>query len=132
LRQKLEGNPSYPVENFREPYIRHILDRARYYDGLGVDVLGRSVRHTILVHYNLINALFLKDVLDALRSEGFDTIDAEEAYRDPAHQTRVDTLPAGESLLWSLAHATGKYESRLRYPGEDGDYEKPVLDDLGL
>jgi peptidoglycan/xylan/chitin deacetylase (PgdA/CDA1 family) len=132
LRQRLETNSNYPVEKFREPYIRHVLDRARYYDGLSVDVLGRSVRHTLLVHYNLLNALFLRDVLDALASEGFDTIDAEEAYEDPVHRTRVDTLPAGESLLWSIAHATGKYEARLRYPGEDGNYEKPLLDDVGL
>jgi peptidoglycan/xylan/chitin deacetylase (PgdA/CDA1 family) len=132
LRQRLESNPNYPVANFREPYIRHVLDRARYYDGLSVDVLGRSVRHTLLVHYNLLNALFLKDVLEALASQGFDTIDADEAYEDPVHRTRADTLPAGESLLWSIAHASGKYEARLRYPGEDGDYEKPLLDDLGL
>jgi hypothetical protein len=44
----------------------------------------------------------------------------------------VDAIPAGESLIWSIAHASGKYEDRLRYPGEDGEYEKPLLDRLGL
>lgn len=132
LRQTLENNPSFPVETFREPYIRHILDRASFYDRLGVDLLGRSVCHTLLIHYNLINTLFLKDVLDALATDGWETIDVDEAYEDPVHQKRVDTLPAGESLLWSIAHASGEYEARLRYPGEDGEYEKPLLDELGL
>jgi len=31
-----------------------------------------------------------------------------------------------------LAKETGKFESRLRYPGEDDVYEKPSLDRLGL
>jgi hypothetical protein len=43
-----------------------------------------------------------------------------------------DTAPAGESLIWALAKETGKFEDRLRYPGEDDVYEKPVLDRLGL
>jgi hypothetical protein len=31
-------------------------------------------------------------------------------------------------LLWALAKETGKFESLLRYPGEDGDYEAPRMD----
>jgi hypothetical protein len=42
------------------------------------------------------------------------------------------TVPAGESLLWALAKETGKFESLLRYPGEDDVYEKPKLDRLGV
>jgi hypothetical protein len=41
-------------------------------------------------------------------------------------------VPAGESLLWALAKETGKFDSLLRYPGEDDVYEKPKLDRLGL
>jgi hypothetical protein len=41
-------------------------------------------------------------------------------------------LPAGESLIWSLAKESGKFDSVLRYPGEDGDYEKDKMDKHGL
>ena len=41
-------------------------------------------------------------------------------------------MPAGESLIWALAKETGRFESSLRYPGEDGGYEKPKMDALGL
>lgn len=132
LREKLEDDPGFPVERYREPYVAHVLDRARYYDGLSVEVLGRSVPHTLLVHYNLLNAFFLEHVLEALENEGFQRIDADEAFADAVYRERVDTLPAGESLLWSVAHATGRYGDRLRYPGEDGAYEKARLDALGL
>ncbi len=132
LRQKLEKNPGFSVDRYREPYLAHILDRARFYDGLSVEVLGRSVGHTLLLHYNLLNSLFLADLIEMLGREGWEIVDADEAYADPVHRQTVDVLPAGESLIWSLAHATGRYESKLRYPGEDGEYEKATLDDLGL
>ena len=41
-------------------------------------------------------------------------------------------LPAGQSLVWSLAKATGNVDDVLRYPGEDGAYEAPKMDALGL
>jgi len=42
------------------------------------------------------------------------------------------TIPAGESLIWALAKQSGKFEKVLRYPAEDGEYEKPLMDKLGL
>jgi peptidoglycan/xylan/chitin deacetylase (PgdA/CDA1 family) len=132
LRKKLEEAPAFPLERFREPYVAHIRDRVGFYDRLCEDVLGRSVPHVLLTHYNLLNALFLKDVLRALDEDGWERIDVEEAYADPVYRDPVDAIPAGESLIWSIAHASGKYEDRLRYPGEDGEYEKPLLDRLGL
>jgi hypothetical protein len=41
-------------------------------------------------------------------------------------------VPAGQSLVWAAAKADGRYEKLLRYPGEDGDYEAPKMDALGL
>jgi hypothetical protein len=76
--------------------------------------------------------LFLGDVLDNFRRRGWQTIDAEEAYRDPVFRLAPKTVPAGESLLWALAKETGKFNDVLRYPGEDDVYEKPKLDRLGL
>jgi peptidoglycan-N-acetylglucosamine deacetylase len=132
LRRKLADDPAFPVERFREPYLAHIRDRVRFYDELCVEILGRSVPHILLTHYNLLNALFLKDLLRVLEGDGFRFIDVDEAYADPVYREPVDAIPAGESLIWSIAHASGKYEDRLRYPGEDGEYEKPLLDRLGL
>ena len=59
-------------------------------------------------------------------------IDAEEAFSDEVFTRQPDTVPAGQSLLWALAKESGKFEARLRYPGEDDVYEKPVLDRLRL
>ncbi len=132
LRARLEAEPGFDAARFREPYLAHLWDRAQYYDGLSHAVLGRSARHTLLIHYNLLNALFLSDALNMFVGRGWDLIGADEAFRDPVFRREPRTVPAGESLLWALAKESGRFEGRLRYPGEDGDYEKEKLDRLGL
>jgi hypothetical protein len=64
------------------------------------------------------------------RDKGWTLIDSEVAFKDPVYSMRPNTLPAGESVLWALAKARGV--PGLRSPGEDGIYEKPILDRLHL
>jgi hypothetical protein len=84
------------------------------------------------VHFNVLNAFVLPDVLNAFEGAGWQWIDASLAFEDPVFRSQPQTLPAGESLVWALAKETGRFEERLRYPGEDDAYEKPKLDALGL
>ena len=132
LVARIQSEPTFDVARYRQPYLDHIWDRSQYYDSLSREVLGRSVPQTLLIHYNLLNALFLTDLLTMFQSRGWGIIDAEEAFMDPVFLRQPDTVPAGESLLWALAKETGKFDGRLRYPGEDDVYEKPLLDRLGL
>jgi len=132
LRQKLQQQPRFDVERYRDPYLAHLWDRAAYYENLATSVLGRSIPHTLLIHYNLLNALFLRDVLAMFRERGWKWIDASEAFRHPVFLSAPKTVPAGESLVWALAKETGRFDGELRYPGEDDTYEKPKLDGLGL
>ena len=132
LLTRLEAKRVFDVTLYRQPYLDHIWDRAQFYDRLSRDVLGHSVPHTLLIHYNLLNSFFLGDLLAMFRSKGWGVIDAEEAFSDKVFTRQPDTTPAGESLIWALAKETGKFEDRLRYPGEDDVYEKPLLDRLQL
>jgi peptidoglycan/xylan/chitin deacetylase (PgdA/CDA1 family) len=130
LAARLHRDPQADTRPYREAYLRHLYDRAQYYDGLSRIVLGRSVAHVLLLHHNLINALFVGDVIRMFRDRGWTLVDAEVAFHDPVYALRPDTLPAGESILWSLARQQGV--PGLRYPAEDDVYEKPLLDRLRL
>jgi len=132
LRKRLKEDGRADVKPYRDYYLQHILERARYYDGLARNVLGRSVRHTLLIHHNVLNGLFLGDLLDAFVREGWRLIDAERAFKDPVFARAPNNVPAGESLVWALAKETGRFDDSLRYPAEDGAYEKPRMDALGL
>jgi peptidoglycan-N-acetylglucosamine deacetylase len=130
LRDRLAKDPGADVKPYRDAYLNHVYERAQYYDELSRKVLGRSVLHVTLMHHNLINALFLRDVIRMFRAKGWQVIDAQAAFEDPVYKAEPDILPAGESILWALAKE--KKVPDLRWPGEDDSYEKPILDRLGL
>jgi len=132
LSARLTKDPGAEVQPYRDFYLAHMWERAQYYDDLARRVLGRSVKHTILMHYNLLNALFLVDLLNMFKSKGWKLIDAREAFKDPVFQAEPKIVPAGESIIWALAKETGKFDDLLRYPGEDSQYEKAKMDKLGL
>ncbi|HEV2913165.1 MAG TPA: polysaccharide deacetylase family protein [Pyrinomonadaceae bacterium] len=132
MQKRLKAERAADLSPYRDYYLKHIWERATFYDGLSRKVLGRSVRHTLLVHYNLLNALFLGDLLRMFESKGWRVIDAGRAFEDPVFASAPNIMPAGESIIWALAKETGRFDELLRYPGEDGDYEKEQMDRLGL
>jgi peptidoglycan/xylan/chitin deacetylase (PgdA/CDA1 family) len=132
LVARLNRDPAADTKPHRDFYLGHMWERSVYYNDLSQKVLGRSVKHTILMHYNLLNALFLGDLLDMFKSKGWKLIDAADAYTDPVFMSEPKIVPAGESLIWALAKETGKFDKLLRYPGEDSEYEKEKMDKLGL
>jgi len=129
---RLSKQPKAPIAPYRDYLVAHLLDRAAFYRQLALDVLGRDIRHTLLMHFNPLNAFVLADVMNAFEAAGWQWIDASLAFEDPIFRSQPQTLPAGESLVWALAKETGRFENRLRYPGEDDVYERPKMDALGL
>jgi peptidoglycan/xylan/chitin deacetylase (PgdA/CDA1 family) len=132
MADRLVKQPTAGIQPYRDYLISHLLDRASFYRQLAIDVLGRDIRHTLLIHYNALNALVLPDVMAAFETAGWQWIDASLAFQDEAFRRQPKTLPAGESLVWALAAETGRFKDRLRYPGEDGIYEEPKMNALSL
>ena len=132
LSARLAKDPAAAVRPYRDFYLSHMWERSLYYDDLARKVLGRSVKHTILMHYNLLNALFLSDLLDMFQNKGWKLIDAADAFKDPVFSAAPNIVPAGESIIWALAKETGKFDKLLRYPAEDSEYENAKMDKLGL
>lgn len=120
------------LKQYRDFYVQHLSERARYYEGLSYEMNGRHIAHTLLLHHNLTSALFLDDLIAAFKAQGWEVMDAQKAFEDEVYQTQPNTVPAGESLIWSMAKASGNYEDQLRYPAEDSRYEEPKMDRLGL
>ena len=132
LTTRLKENPSADLKPYRDFYLEHMWARAEYYDSLAQRVLGRPVKHTVLVHFNLLNGLFLNDLIAMLKAKGWQPIDAEEAFRDPVFSAQPKVVPAGESIVWSLAKEKGTIAKSLRYPAEDGEYENARMNKLRL
>lgn len=69
-------------------------------------------------------------MVSAFGDAGWQFVSPLQAFDDALYQQQPDTLPAGESLVWALAKAQGL--PGLRYPAEDAQYEKPILQAQGL
>ena len=132
LSDRLAKDPSADVKPFRDFYLEHMWDRAQYYDSLARRVLGRPVKHTILMHYNLLNGLVLGDLIEMFKSKGWKFIDASEALADPVFSAKPEVLPAGESIVWALAKANATIAPSLKYPAEDGNDVVEQMKKLGL
>jgi peptidoglycan/xylan/chitin deacetylase (PgdA/CDA1 family) len=132
LTERLRSNPTADTKPYRDYYLEHMWDRAQYYDSLAQRVAGRAVPHTILTHFNLLNALFLNDLMQMFESKGWEWIDAETALSDPLYSKFPKIIPAGESIVWALAKENGTIAKSLRYPAEDGDTELARIKKLGL
>ena len=132
LTARLKTNPGANLKPYRDFYLEHMWARSQYYDRLADKVLGRPVKHTVLVHFNLLNGLFLGDLLAMYKSRGWQLVDAEEAFTDPVFAAKPNVVPAGESIIWSLAKENGKIPIPLRYPAEDAEYENARMDKLKL
>jgi hypothetical protein len=76
--------------------------------------------------YTLLNSILLGDVLTMFESKGWELVSAQTAFHDPVFSNVQSNVPAGESLIWAMAKESGKFEGKLRYPGESDEYEEDV------
>ena len=132
MESRSKNDSSADLAPYRDFFLQHIWERAQFYDSLSRRTLGRSVRHTVLLHFNPLNARFLDDLIGMFVAKGWRPVDASYAYLDEVYDEQPNILPAGESLIWALAKQSGKFENELRYPGEDDVYENPKMDALKL
>jgi hypothetical protein len=131
-RIKEIGIEKTKINKYKDFYIQHIMERANYYEKLSYEMNGRHINHTLLLHHNLASALFLDDLINEFKQKGWAVVNADTAYQDKIFEQIPKSNFAGESLIWSMAKESGKYDQSLRYPAEDSRYEKGKMNRLGL
>ena len=107
-------------EALRDLYIEAHVDAAEFYDALARQAIGRSPVHMILLHETDIAALWIDDLVAALRAKGWRVVDADEAYADPVAQyaATYDTPSAQGTLTEMVAWDKGLPAPRW-YRGND-------------
>jgi peptidoglycan/xylan/chitin deacetylase (PgdA/CDA1 family) len=84
-------------------YIDHIMDCLHEAEKLAQDVMGRKIKHIVLLHANRINGAFLSDLLSELSAEGYTFISLDEALADPVYSIpETYAGPQGLSYLERL------------------------------
>lgn len=132
MDQRLAKESNASLKPYRDYYVAHMLDRAKVYRETAHQVIDREIKHTLLLHFNSTTAYFLGDLIAALKKEGWEIIDAGDAFSDDIYQREPNVLPAGDSLVRAILRESGKKLADPRYPAEDGSYLKDEMDKLGL
>lgn len=100
-------------------YVDALLQGIEFYDDVAKDQLGRSPRHVLLLHENDLAALFVPDLIAALRATGWDIIPAQDAFDDPISQIVPATEFNGQGRIAAIAHAQGLPRRDLVSPMEE-------------
>ena len=133
LAEVLARDSKADLAPLKAAYLAHLRQRALAYRALAMQVQGRDIAQVILLHHNLLNALWLDDALAMFREMGWTFTTPAEAFRDPVYQLMPDRPVAGQSLLVSMARSLGvdKFEGWERLM-DDGDAEIEALKTRGF
>ncbi len=133
LAEMLSKNPDADVSALKQTYLAHIRQRAQAYRSLSQHLQGRDIAQVLLLHHNLINALWLDDIITMFKDKGWVIVSPDVAFADPVYQLQPERAAPGQSLLLSMARSLGigKFEGWERLH-DDGDFEIEGLKKLGM
>lgn len=106
IAAKRAGKPM-DMDALRLLYVESHVQAADFADGLAIKTWGRSPIHVMLLHETDIAALYIADMVSALRADGWEIVTADEAYADPISQLFPDTPFANGTLTESAAWEKG-------------------------
>ena len=132
LTKVLDGNPDADLAPFRAIYLAHLRQRAEAYRDLSRRLFGRDIPQVLLLHHNLINALFLDDAIQLFKGMGWAIIDPETAFHDFVYSLDPQRPSPGQSLLISAARSLGYRPENWERLLDDGDAEIQELKREGV
>jgi len=129
LVARLKANPKAEVADIRQAYLDHLWQRAQAYRALAQRLQGRDIAQVLLVHHNLLNALWLNDAIAMFKARGWQFVSPAEAFADPVYALKPMGQVYGQSLLISMSKSLGlwKFEGWERLM-DDGDFEIESLE----
>lgn len=130
--EALSNGHTSDIDVLRQTYVSVLMETIEFYDAIAVDVLGRSPKHVLLLHENDLAAMFVDDLVLALRREGWQIISAREAYTDPISKTVPLTAMNGQGRVAAIAHSSGVDPRYLVHKSEDEFYLRALFEQRGL
>ena len=117
----------------RDLYVESHVRAADFADALMQKAIGRRPIHVMLLHETDIAALYIVDLVRALRADGWQIVTADAAYADPVaiEATRYDTPSAAgtltEMLAWQKGLPAPRWYERNEIPIANALFAKRVL-----
>lgn len=114
-RKAVRAGRPLNMDILREVYVDVLMGAVMFYDDLAVDHLGYSPPHVLLLHENDLAAMFIDDLVAALRDEGWEIISPDEAYAAPIADIVPQTLMTRQGHVAALAVEAGADKVTFRH-----------------
>ena len=106
-KQAVNEGRDIDMDALRTVYVEMLLGAIAFYDDVAINAIGRSPVHMLLLHENDIAALFVGDLVAALRNDGWEIVSPEAAYADPINDIVPETLMTRQGHIGALAVDAG-------------------------
>ena len=114
-----------------ELWVESHVQSAEFSDDLARRVLGRSPAHVMLLHEADVTALYVADLVAALRANGWIIISADEAFADPLAKMLPDVPSAQgtitEMVAWERGFPAPRWYARNNQALATAEFERRVL-----
>ena len=121
LQKALTEGKEVDYEALKNVYIATLWETITFYDSIAQQVLGRSPKHVLLVHENDITALYIVELIEYIRSQGWKIISPQDAYTDPIASVVPDVLYNNQGRVAAIARAQGWERKRLSHESEKSE-----------
>jgi len=130
LEAALKSNPNTDLAPYRDYYVEMCVTLSNYWDGVAQALGFKSLPHLTLMHHNVLNGHFLKDVLLALKADGWSFVDAKDALQfQPFHAIAPEPT---HGRNWLTLKARQMEISVPPFPEKYLGFGRKTMDALGL
>jgi len=128
LQKALTEGKKVDYAALRDVYIKTLWEAITFYDTIARQTLGRSPKHTLLVHENDITALYIGELVKHIRSKGWKIISPQEAYTDPIASIVPDVLYNNQGRIAAIARGQSWERRRLSHKAEGAAYLEALFE----
>lgn len=123
FQDAVQAGKKIDFDRLRSAYVELLIGSIEFYDGVAQSQLGRLPHHVLLLHENDLAALYLGDLVTALRAKGWRIVAPEAAFLDPIATVEPDTLRLGQGRIIAIAAAKG-YQGPTRRWEDEADLQR--------
>lgn len=127
VQQGVAEGRRFDSDKLKALYVSVMMQCLDHYDQLARSVVGASPRHMLRLHENDLAALYVGDLVQAIRASGSAVVKATDAFNDEFNRHEVDMVPLTGSQILAVAKERG-FEGAAPAAIEDPARLKQALD----
>ncbi|HLL71562.1 MAG TPA: polysaccharide deacetylase family protein [Pyrinomonadaceae bacterium] len=113
--QALQRGDKETMRRVADEYVPYMERMFEFYERMSVELFGREIAQTLLVHANALNADHFGRIAHMMRQRGYEFVTLDEALKDKAYEHR-DTYTGEVGISWLQRWAMTRGEKFKKEP----------------